>query len=105
MQKPRKDSCTPACLIPHCGVKAVLSVKWELHLLHEVSVRTKFANIWKAHSTVTISSRYSVNGNSKRSSNFKSLIMNITDGSSVITAGHYGDAFLLFKSNVCSFRR
>lgn len=104
MQKPGKDSCT-ACLLPHCGVKAVLSVKWELHLLHEVSVRTKFTNVWKAHSTVTISSKYFVNGNSKGSSNFKPLIMNITDGSSVITAGHYGEDFLLFKSNVCSFRK
>lgn len=104
MQKPGKDPCTTACLLPHCGVKAVLSVKWELHL-HEVSVRTKFADIWKAHSTVTISSRYSVDGNSKGSSNFKSLIMNITDDSSVITAGHYGEDFLLFKSNVCSFRK
>lgn len=104
MPRPR-NSCTAACLLPHCGVKAVSSVKWELHLLHEVSVRIKFGNIWEAHSTATISSGYFVNGNSKGSSNFKSLIMNITDGSSVITVGHYGDAFLLFKSNACSFRK
>lgn len=85
-------------------MNAVLSVKWELRL-HEVSVRIKFGNIWEAPSTATISSGYFVNGNSKGSSNFKSLIMNITDGSSVITVGHYGDAFLSFKSDACSFRK
>lgn len=56
----------------------------ELHLLHEIIVRVNFDNIWKTCNRVIVNCGYFVNGKYKDNTNFKSLMINLPDNSSLV---------------------